>query len=182
MSTRRVLLLAAALFAASVPAAMAVPEPDGLWSGPMIGETPTTLAGAKVLDLPNLEMLLAEEPLLVDSGPAPRKPDNLSTETLWKPTHRSIPGAVWFPGAGRADLSPEKADALLARIAELTKGNTSHPIVSFCRPNCWGSWNVGKRLVAAGYTAVYWFPAGIDAWQERSETAAVEPQPGWEPN
>jgi PQQ-dependent catabolism-associated CXXCW motif protein len=95
--------------------------------------------------------------------------------------HRSIPGAVWFPGAGGADLPADRAAALLARIAELTGGDKAAPVVSFCQPSCWGSWNVGKRLVLAGYTAVYWLPAGVAGWQEQHDTAIVAPEPGWEP-
>jgi hypothetical protein len=35
--------------------------------------------------------------------------------------------------------------------------------------------------VQAGYTAVYWLPAGVDGWQERNDVAPVDPQPGWDP-
>ncbi|QLL64231.1 rhodanese (plasmid) [Sinorhizobium mexicanum] len=160
----------------------AVPEPPGLWTGPMVSDTPATLEGARVIDVPTLEALLRQKPLLVDVGPADRKPNGLPPSTIWKPTHRSIPGAVWFPGAGRADLSDEKVDALLRRIADLTNGDKSAPLVTFCRPKCWGSWNIGKRLVRAGYTSVHWLPAGITGWQERNDTTAVTPETGWAPN
>jgi PQQ-dependent catabolism-associated CXXCW motif protein len=179
MSALRTLFHTAAALAALTLAAAAAPEPEGLWTGPMVSDTPATLQGAKVVDVEGLEQLMAMRPLLVDSGPGTRKPDNLPAGTLWTPTHRSIPGAYWFPGAGRGDLDAAKADAMLARIEELSGGNKTKPIVSFCQPHCWGSWNVGKRLVRAGYSAVYWFPGGINAWQERNETAAVDPQPGW---
>lgn len=172
---------AAAAFAALSMVAATAPEPDRIWTGPMIGDTPATLKGARVVDVKGLERLMPAKPLLVDSGPADRKPDNLPTGTLWKPTHRSIPGAVWFPGAGRGILEPAKVEALLSRIDELSGGDRSKPIVTFCQPRCWGSWNVGKRLIEQGYTAVHWFPGGTNGWQEKHETAHVEPQPGWEP-
>jgi PQQ-dependent catabolism-associated CXXCW motif protein len=172
--------LATAL-ATAVAAGPGVPEPDGLWTGPMRGETPATLAGATVLDVPALEALMAARPVLVDSGPADRRPANLPEGTLWAPVHRSIPGAAWFPGAGRADLPADRERALLARISALTRGDRGAPVVSFCEPSCWGSWNVGKRLVLAGYTAVFWLPAGVSGWQERNDTVVVEPEPGWGP-
>jgi PQQ-dependent catabolism-associated CXXCW motif protein len=181
MSGMRAAFRAVAGLAAAVFLAAAAPEPDGLWTGPMIGDTPATLAGAKVLDVEGLEKLMAEKPLLIDSGPADKKPETLPPTAIWRPTHRSIPGAAWFPGAGRGDLDPARTDALIRRIGELSGGKMSKPIVTFCQPRCWGSWNVGKRLVKAGYTAVYWFPAGIDGWQERGDTSLVEPQPGWKP-
>jgi PQQ-dependent catabolism-associated CXXCW motif protein len=178
------LLLAAALIAGAAslgPAWAEPPEPEGLWTGPMAGETPATLAGAQLVDVAGLEALIRRgSVVLVDSGPADRKPDGLPEGALWKPIHRSIPGAMWFPGAGRGDLPVERVEALLRRIDELTKGDKSVPVVSFCQPNCWGSWNLGKRLVQAGYTAVYWFPGGVRGWQETGETAAVQPEAGWE--
>ncbi|HEX2528788.1 MAG TPA: rhodanese-like domain-containing protein [Geminicoccus sp.] len=158
-----------------------VAEPAGLWTGVMVSETPRTLAGAEVIDVPALERLLAQKPLLIDVGPADRKPDNLSADVVWKPIHRSIPGTVWFPGAGPGDLPAAKAEALLRRVDELTNGNRSMPVVTFCQPRCWGSWNVGKRLVQAGYTSVHWLPAGVSGWQEANETVVVDPQPGWGP-
>jgi PQQ-dependent catabolism-associated CXXCW motif protein len=112
-------------------------------------------------------------------GPADHKPTNLPGNAIWKPIHRSIPGAVWFPGAGLAYLPADRVEALLRRVRELTNGNKAAPVVTFCRPRCWGSWNLGKRLLQAGYTSVHWFPAGVDGWQERNETTAVESDPVW---
>ncbi len=175
-------LTTAAQNAAPADAHAAAPpaEPPGLWTGPMVSTTPTTLQGAQVIDLPALERLMATQPtLLIDVGPADRKPDQLPAGTLWRPTHRSIPNAHWFPGAGRGDLSDAQAEAWVRRIDALTQGQRDRPIVTFCKPSCWGSWNAGKRLVQAGYSAVYWFPAGVHGWQEGHETAALEPEPGW---
>jgi len=182
----RVLLAAVSAALMILPVAAAestshVPEPRELWTGPMASDTPATLEGAQVIDVPALEKLLAEKPLLIDVGPADRKPDGLPASTIWKPTHRSIPGAVWFPGAGSGELPDEKVEALLQRIGELTGGNKSAPVVTFCRPKCWASWNIGKRLVKAGYTSVYWLPAGVTGWQERNDTSPVEPEAGWTP-
>src|SRR3546814_14645912 len=65
--------LAIALFltAAGGPASAAeVREPDGIWTGPMRGDTPATLEGAVVLDLPALEAHVPEKPILPVVGPA----------------------------------------------------------------------------------------------------------------
>ncbi len=175
------LALVLALPGARAAQAADMPEPEGLWDGPMRGETPETLAGATVIDVDALAAMLPSGPLLIDSGPAPHRPENLPADTVWAPTHRSIPGAAWFPGAGRADLPQEKVAALLAAVDALAGGAKDRVIVSFCEPQCWGSWNLGKRLVEAGYTAVHWLPAGVAGWQERHETAPVEPAPGWAP-
>jgi PQQ-dependent catabolism-associated CXXCW motif protein len=156
------------------------PEPPGLWTGAMYGQTPRTLGGAAVVDLAALEALMPEKPLLLDVGPAARKPENFPAGRPWLPTHRSIPGAIWMPGAGLAPLDAGREALFYSRIGELTQGNKSKPIVVFCQPGCWGSWNAGKRLVLKGYTGVRWFPAGIDGWQEMHETAAVEADADWQ--
>jgi PQQ-dependent catabolism-associated CXXCW motif protein len=174
-----VVLIAALAAPVRADGPVQVTEPEGLWTGVMASDTPATLAGAEVIDVPALEQLLGQKPLLIDVGLADRKPDNLPASTIWKPIHRSIPGAVWFPGAGPGDLPADRADALLRRVSELANGNKAQPVVTFCKPRCWGSWNVAKRLVEAGYTSVYWLPAGIDGWQERHDTVIVQPEAGW---
>lgn len=180
---RTVAIVAVAVFfpVADVAAADTVPEPEGLWTGPMHGDTPATLTGATVLDLAALEALMADKPILLDVGPADKKPDDFPKDGLWLPTHRSMPGAVWMPGAGAASLDEKQEAAFFSRIDALTEGNKTRPIVTFCKPKCWGSWNAGKRLVVKGYTGVGWFPAGIDGWQEKHETAVVKPEAGWAP-
>lgn len=157
-----------------------VPEPEGLWTGPMRGETPKTLTGAVVIDLAGLESLMPKNPVLLDVGPAEKKPEDFPRDRLWLPTHRSIPGAAWFPGAGAASFEAAQEETFFRRVEELTQGDSSKPIVTFCLPGCWGSWNAGKRLVMKGYTGVHWFPGGINSWQEAHETVEVKPDRAWE--
>ena len=156
-----------------------VPEPPGLWTGPMYGETPPTLSGASVVDADGVAALLAQKPLLLDVGPAPRKPETLPKDRPWLPTHRSLPGATWMPGAGLVPLDAGREALFRRRIDELAGGDKAKPIVVFCQPACWGSWNAGKRLVLQGYTRVHWFPAGIDGWQELHDTAEVQQDAAW---
>jgi PQQ-dependent catabolism-associated CXXCW motif protein len=156
-----------------------VPEPQGLWIGAMHGPTPKLLSGAVVVDLAAVEALMAEKPLLLDVGPAVRKPENFPTDRPWLPIHRSIPNAIWMPGAGAAPLDVGREELFYRRIEELTHGDKTKSIVVFCRPECWGGWNAGKRLVTKGYTNVRWFPAGTDGWLDKRETAEVKPDTEW---
>src|SRR5262245_24041964 len=141
--------IALAAVAAFAPAAGAgdVPEPPGLWTGPMYGTTPRTLTGATVVDLAGVEALMPEKALLIDVGPADRKPETLPKGRPWLPVHRTIPGAVWMPGAGAAPLDAGREELFYRRMAELTRDDKAKPIVVFCRSGCWGSWNAAKRLV-----------------------------------
>jgi PQQ-dependent catabolism-associated CXXCW motif protein len=157
-----------------------VPEPAGLWQGPMHGYTPNTVEGASVLDTAALTRLLAEKkPVLIDVALADKKPPSMSDSTPWMPAHRSIPGAVWMPGAGGGSSDAPFADAFARRIADLTGGDLSRPIVTFCHPECWGSWNAAKRLVGLGYKEVYWYPEGLEGWQAERDPATVKADPVW---
>ncbi len=157
-----------------------VPEPDGLWQGPMRGYTPNAVKGASVLDTAALAKLLdAERPVLLDVALADVKPPSMAPGTPWLPLHRSIPGAVWLPGAGSGADDPQFSERFKSRVAALTGGDPGRAVVTFCHPECWGSWNAAKRLVGLGYAHVYWYPDGVEGWQADHEAAAVEADPAW---
>lgn len=174
---------AALCLAAAEPAdsPVNVPEPAGLYTGPQHGYTPPTLTGAKVIDANGLAALLAgpDKPVLIDVAARERKPSNFPVGRLWLPVHPSIPGAVWLPDGGAAPLSPERQALFFDRVAELTGGDKAKPVVVFCHVECWGSWNAGKRLVEKGYTAVNWFPLGVEGWQDAHETRNLTEDPAW---
>ena len=176
---RHLVPLVAALFLVGATPGQ-VPEPTGLWQGAMHGYTPNTVAGATVLDTAALTKLLSETPpVLVDVADADKKPAGMAATTLWMPAHRSIPGAVWLPGAGSGSGEAPFVDAFKARVAALTNDNKARSIVAFCHPECWGSWNAAKRLAALGYTKVYWYPDGMEGWQAAHDTTIVKADPQW---
>ena len=158
-----------------------VAEPQGLYQGAPHGYVPRTLQGAKVLDSASAvdKLMQAEHPVLIDVAELDRKPPSMSKTMIWLPRHRSIPGADWMPGAGNGTRAAAFADAFRTRAASLTNGKPSTPIVTFCHPDCWASWNAGKRLVELGYTNVYWFPAGMEGWQDTHDTGVVKPDAAW---
>ncbi|HEV7440908.1 MAG TPA: rhodanese-like domain-containing protein [Methylobacterium sp.] len=174
-------ILAAALVLAAAPAdsPVNVPEPDGIWTGPQRGYTPATLAGATVIDIAGLDALIPGAPVLLDVALADRKPDGFPSDRPWLPAHRSVPGAVWMPSAGAAPMAPEQEALFYRRVEDLTGGDKAKVIVTFCHPECWGSWNAAKRLVLKGYTRVHWFPEGIEGWQDKHETTTIRADPAW---
>ena len=125
--------------------------------------TPENAEGAKTLSVKQLESLLQDEPtvLLLDVLP-------LTWMGIWveMEPHRSLPGAVWLPNVGRAELEPLWERYLDQNLERLTDGEKSHPLVVFCRADCWYSWNAVKRLVRRGYTDIYWYRLGTDGWLE----------------
>lgn len=184
MFVRRVAAVAAAalcLAAAPADSPVNVPEPPGLYTGPQRGYTPPTLKGARVVDAAAVAAMLdgPAKPVLIDVAMRERKPANFPEGRLWLPVHPSIPGAVWLPNAGAVPLPPEREALFFARVEQLTGGDKAKPIVVFCHVECWGSWNAGKRLVEKGYTAVNWFPLGVEGWQDSRETRNLTEDAEW---
>lgn len=78
--------------------------------------------------------------------------------------HDSIPGAHWFPEAGRGELASGIGDWFLRGIARLTHGRRDAMLILFCKADCWMGWNAAKRLHMAGYRNVWWLAEGTDGW------------------
>lgn len=109
---------------------------------------------------------LRDHALLIDVLPAEgghRDEDGTWHLALERP---SIPGAHWFPEAGRGALSPEIARWFRHGIARLTAGDRQRMIVTFCLADCWMSWNAARRLHGWGYRNVRWLAEGTDGWRE----------------
>lgn len=120
----------------------------------LIGWTPTSVPGAITIRTHELAELVArQKPLLIDAA--------LGT---WG---RSIPGAIGLQGIGHvAGFSDDLQNRLRRKIQDLTKGDLSAPIVAFCvNSERFTGYNLALRLVALGYTQVYWYRGGFEAWQ-----------------
>ena len=178
----RVFYLTLLLATLAFPASAEVAEPPGLFNGPIHGETPTTLAGAQVINLNSVARLKEQGAVLIDVAETPKKPDKVAgapSDLPWSPIHYSIPGAVWLANAGFGDPNPARQERFGARVAGLTGGDKQKPVVCFCHPRCWGSWNAAKRLVMLGYIRVYWFPGGVEGWQEKFSATPVKEDGAW---
>jgi len=81
-------------------------------------------------------------------------------------SHASIPGAHWFPEAGRGEPDPAIAAGFVQGIAHLSAGRPDRPLVVFCLADCWMSWNAALRLHRLGYRDVRWLADGLDGWRD----------------
>lgn len=144
-----------------------VPEPDTYRSAPYAAEVPQTLAGAQVIDGAGALALHAQGVPFIDVYPQTRRPDGLPADTLWRePIHETIPGAIWAADTGYERLSEDEQARLEAALQDATGGDPAQPVVLFCRRDCWLSWNAARRVLAMGYSAVIWFPDGVEGWLE----------------
>lgn len=172
---RVLLLLALLLGTASTP--VSVPEPEGFWMGEMGGAVPAGIAGGTAIGTAELEALVAQGgAVLVDVAPSPRKPEGMAEDAIWlPPPHHSLPGSIWLADVGLGALEPRYDAWYRDRLAALTEGDTKRPVVVFCHPQCWASWNAAKRAILYGYSRVYWYPDGVEGWQDAGlPTVAIE--------
>jgi adenylate cyclase len=110
--------------------------------------------GAATIRTPELARLLAEgRPIIVDA-----------VSYSWG---LSIPGAVGLKSAGLGgSFTDEVQDRLRAKLRDLTAGDLDRPIVAVgWNSERFDGWNLALRLVALGYTRVYWYRGGREAWE-----------------
>jgi PQQ-dependent catabolism-associated CXXCW motif protein len=123
---------------------------------PYHAPTPREIPGAQVVSTGQLLAMLtsADPPVIVDV---------LSGEG-----HLTLAGAKWLPGAGHGSNFLDPVQAILTQLlVQLTGGDKARPVVFFCaNSECWLSYNAALRATVAGYSKIYWYRGGVDAWVE----------------
>lgn len=157
---------------ATLPAGYRMADYDAL--------VPQVLDGATVVSDEQVFALHKGGALLVDVIPELRPPDALPDNQIWMPPpHQSIPGALWLPDTGYGKLQDVTLEYFRTHLSAATEGDTLHPLVFFCRDNCWMSWNAAKRALELGYRNVHWYPEGTDGWFAAGyDMQPVEAAPG----
>jgi PQQ-dependent catabolism-associated CXXCW motif protein len=152
-----------------------VQEPEGFWRGPINSAVPTTITGGKVIHAEELARLLKQsKPVVVDVSNEAKRPSGMAPAAPWLPLPQQIiPGSVWLPGAGMADIAPETDVLFRKLLSHSTSGDHDHPIVIYCHERCWLSWNAAKRAIGYGYRKVHWFPEGVEGWRAAGNTTAI---------
>ncbi|MEF2552092.1 PQQ-dependent catabolism-associated CXXCW motif protein [Aurantimonas sp. A2-1-M11] len=159
--------------------AAAVPEPADYRTEDYRAPVPATLAGGTVIDTEEAERLHEAGVVFVDVLPRAPRPKNLPAGTLWRPKPRNdIPGSLWLVDTGYGELPPAMEAYLMDGLERASGGDKSRPLVIYCDRDCWMSYNAAKRAIRAGYSAVHWYPDGVQGWSEAgNDLAAAEPEP-----
>jgi PQQ-dependent catabolism-associated CXXCW motif protein len=144
----------------------AVPEPNSYRMSDYRTPTPTTLDGKPALTTAEAhDLWLKRAAAFVDVHPQPPKPANLAPGTLWRDAPRfDIPGSIWLPDTGYGALAPVMEDYFRRGLKQATGGDMTKPLVVYCRPQCWMSWNAAKRAKSLGYAHVFWYSQGTEGW------------------
>lgn len=62
-------------------------------------------------------------------------------------------------------------------LQQVTQGNKGRPMVFYClNTQCWMSYNAALRAINMGFTQVYWYRGGIEAWQQAQQLAGQQGQ------
>jgi tetratricopeptide (TPR) repeat protein len=134
---------------------------DGALQSKVAGLTPMDAPGSRTIRTADLVRFLGEaRPIVIDT-----------VSNSWG---RSIPGAVGLKYAGLGGSFTDGAqDHLRRKMHELTAGDLNRPIVAVgWNSERFDGRNLALRLVALGYTQVYWYRGGREAWEvaEQPET------------
>ncbi|MEI2384311.1 quinoprotein dehydrogenase-associated putative ABC transporter substrate-binding protein [Breoghania sp. JC706] len=161
--------------------ANAIAEPAGYRMDDYRAPVPAGLAGARTVDVDGLLALReSEEPVLIDVFPAARKPEGRTPDQIWRePKRATIKGAHWLANMGLGALPEREETAFRAELERLSDGG-KHPLVFFCEPECWMSWNAAKRALSYGFDKVVWYPGGVARWSEADQL--LEETRPWRPS
>lgn len=140
--------------------------------------TPASVAGAQTIDTAALQRLLAEPqpPLLIDVY----RRTWLNGQFVGDEAHENIPGSLWLANAGEGAGEARWLDYFAHHLQQASGGDHTRALVIYCKSDCWLSWNASKRAAALGYTHLYWYRDGIDAWRQAGrpvQTATPAPLP-----
>ena len=168
---RRIIALACLLALMANPRAeepAPLVNPEGYRIDAFVAPVPQSVPGAATVGTAEVQaMIAAGDAVLIDVLPAPPMPVGLGDNERWlPPPHRNIPGSTWLPNVGYGSLSDDLAEYLQQNLRRVTGGDHARRLIVYCRADCWMSWNAAKRIAAAGYTAVYWYPEGTTGWEK----------------
>lgn len=162
--------------AATVDADMPLFNADGYRITLYRSPTPERVDGAQIVGTEQLQTLLSQrpKPVLIDVY----RRQWLQGRFIEDEPHANLPGSHWLANTGDGELTPRWMDYLTLNLRTLTGGHQDTPLVFYCRADCWLSWNAIKRASALGYSHLYWYRDGLDAWQAAGlpvEPAQPEP-------
>lgn len=164
-----------ALAAASGAALASEPfDRDGYRTGQYRAPVTLPIEGIRAIRTADVAALMARHrAVLIDVYPAESGHFDASVMRWQNAQARdSLPGAHWYPDAGRSPIDPALASRFRQRVITLARRFPRASIVVFCRADCWMSWNAARRLHRWGMGRIVWYADGTDGWAEAGRPLA----------
>jgi TolB-like protein len=143
--------------------------PDDALHEDLPGKTPTAAPGVTTVSTEQLSRMLEnEKPQVID--------------TMSRSWYRSVSGAVGlnFNGNTQGTFDDAKQRRLKAKMLELTGGNMSAPTVAMSfNVSFFDGYNLALRLRHMGYTNVFWYRGGREAWEVAGKPEAEVRPADW---
>jgi PQQ-dependent catabolism-associated CXXCW motif protein len=97
-----------------------------------------------------------------------KHPDTVLIDAFVGAAHRTLPGAYWLPDLGAVQIGQKERNQIEAALQQANGGDLSRPIVVFERSSTYGwfGYHAVLRLLGMGYTNIYWYRGGLDAWHD----------------
>lgn len=88
-------------------------------------------------------------------------------DVLYNAHSDTIRGATRIPDGGASGtFYDDYQSSLRTRLLSLTKNNINMPLIFFCEGAiCWESYNAALRAEKIGFSRVYWYRGGLNAWK-----------------
>ncbi|MEZ5657260.1 MAG: rhodanese-like domain-containing protein [Burkholderiaceae bacterium] len=85
-----------------------------------------------------------------------------------------IPGALAAAAASEpGNFNDANQQAFADYLANVTRGDRAMRLAFYCAGiECWMSYNAALRAIAAGYTSVFWYRGGLQAWRDAGRPIA----------
>jgi hypothetical protein len=133
------------------------------------GKTPTTAPGVTTVGTEELAGMLRDtKPLVIDTMP-----------NTW---YRSVPGAVGldFNDNTHGTFTDNVQKRLEQKLRQLTGSDIMNPIVAIgWSAATFDGYNLALRIRHAGYTNVYWYRGGRQAWEVAGKPEDVVRPADW---
>ena len=143
--------------------------PDNVLHEDLEGKTPTSAPGVTTVSTEQLaSMLEIEKPLVIDT-----------MDASW---YRSVPGAVGLDikGHTHGTFTDAVQKQLEQKLRALTGANMAKPIVAMgFNVARFDGYNLALRMRHAGYTNVYWYRGGREAWEVAGKPEDVVRPANW---
>lgn len=130
-------------------------------NGNLGGPTPASIPGGRVITTPEVLQML-------------NNPGGGAVVLDVLGSHQRLPNAVDATAASAGGSFDDRVQSQFeGQLGQMTGGRKDAPLILYCSSiHCWMSYNAALRAIHAGYTNVFWYRGGLEAWNYMAQMSA----------